>query len=134
MGVVRAGAAYFGLVFGAGFLLGAMRTLWIAPRVGERAAELAEIPVMIAVTYFAARWAMRRFAVPAAAGRRLAAGLVAFVLLAAAEVALVAPLRGMRPSEYFASRDPVTGSAFLASLGIVFLMPWVVARPPASKA
>lgn len=133
MRAVRAGAAYFGIVFGVGFLLGTVRTLWIAPRVGERAAELAEMPVMIVVTYFAARWSVRRFAVPAAAARRLAVGLVGFVLLAAAEIALLRPMRGMALSEYFSSQDPVTRSAFLASLVVVLLMP-MVARPPAPKA
>ena len=54
--VVGAGLLYFALTFGAGFLLGPIRILLIEPRVGVRAAELLEIPVMIGVTLLAARW------------------------------------------------------------------------------
>jgi len=34
------GVLYFVLVFGAEFILGPLRVLWVAPRVGERVAEL----------------------------------------------------------------------------------------------
>ena len=37
------GVFYFGLVFGTGFVLGPVRVLWLAPRVGERWAELIEL-------------------------------------------------------------------------------------------
>ena len=36
----KAGVLYFAVVFGAGFALGTIRTLWIVPRVGTRLAEL----------------------------------------------------------------------------------------------
>jgi hypothetical protein len=38
--VLKAGALYFALVFGAGFVLGSIRVLWLVPRIGERTAEL----------------------------------------------------------------------------------------------
>src|SRR6185503_11470140 len=41
-----AGLLYFSGVFAAGFLLGAVRVLWAGPRIGERAAELLEVPLM----------------------------------------------------------------------------------------
>jgi hypothetical protein len=53
MQVVKAGALYFALVFGAGFLLGTIRTLWVVPRVGTRTAELMEMPIMLIVTIVA---------------------------------------------------------------------------------
>ena len=46
----KAGVLYFALVFGAGFVLGTVRTLWIVPRVGARRAELMETPIMLVVT------------------------------------------------------------------------------------
>ena len=51
---MRAAAVYFALVFGAGFLLGPIRVLFLEPRVGLRAAELTELPLMIVAITFAA--------------------------------------------------------------------------------
>jgi hypothetical protein len=50
-----AGALYFALAFGAGFVLGTIRVLWVVPRVGERTAELMETPIMLVVIMLAAR-------------------------------------------------------------------------------
>ena len=58
--VVKAGAVYFAIVFGVGFILGAIRTLWVVPRVGARNAELMEMPIMLVVTILAARWTVLR--------------------------------------------------------------------------
>jgi hypothetical protein len=112
---LRAGAAYFLLVFGAGFLLGPLRLFLLVPRVGERAAELLELPVMIVVIVFAARWVVRRFALPPGLAGRLAVGGLAFVLMLAAEFGLVLTLRGLTLADYFATRDPVSGTAYYAS-------------------
>ena len=55
MQILKAGVIYFAFVFGAGFVLGAIRTLWVVPRVGTRLAELMEAPIMLVVTIIAAR-------------------------------------------------------------------------------
>ena len=57
---LKSGALYFALVFGAGFVLGAVRVLWPVRRFGERVAELMEAPVMLGVTVLAARWVIWR--------------------------------------------------------------------------
>jgi hypothetical protein len=119
---------YFALTFGAGFLLGPLRIFLMVPRVGARAAELAELPVMIIVTWLAARWTIRRFRVPLSTGSRLVMGVVAFALLLAAEFALVLPLRGLTLQQYFATRDPVSSVAYYASLVLLALMPLIVER------
>lgn len=54
--VLKAGLIYFGLVFGAGFILGPLRNLFIVPRFGERIAELIEAPLMLIVIILAAKW------------------------------------------------------------------------------
>jgi hypothetical protein len=54
MPILKAGVLYFALVFGAGFVLGTIRTLWVVPRVGTRMAELIETPIMLVVTIVAA--------------------------------------------------------------------------------
>lgn len=126
--VFKAGAAYFALVFGAGFLLGTVRVLWLVPRVGERAAELVEEPVMLAVIYVAARFLVRRLGVPARAGPRLGMGLAGLALLLAAEFGLVLQLRGLSFADYLAQRDPVAAAVYYAMLAVFALMPLVIAR------
>jgi hypothetical protein len=126
--VVRAGLLYFALAFAAGMTLGPLRILLLVPRLGERAAELLELPVMVGLCWVAARWSARRFGVPATAGPRLAMGGLAAALLLAFEFTLVLRLRGLTPGNYLAQRDPVSGLAYYASVALMALLPWLVAR------
>jgi hypothetical protein len=120
--VLPAALAYFALVFATGFVLGTVRVLWLLPRLGERWAELAELPVMLAASALAARWVVDRFAlVPAE--RRLATGLIAFVLLVGFELTVVLAMRGLTLVDYLASRDPVSGTAYVAALAIFAMLP-----------
>jgi hypothetical protein len=128
MQTLKAGALYFVLVFGTGFVLGTIRTLWIVPRLGTRMAELMETPFMLAVTILAARWIVRRLAMPSVASRRLGMGLVALGLMLVAEFGLVLWLRGLSIKEYFATRDPVSGTVYYVMLGAFAIMPLLVAR------
>jgi hypothetical protein len=111
-----AGVAYFAIAFGAGFALALVRIPFLEPRLGARWAELAELPVMVVVITLAAGWVVRRFAIAPRLPDRLVLGLVAFALMLAAEFGLVLSLRGMTIGEYFATRDPVSGLAYYASL------------------
>lgn len=124
----KAGTAYFGLVFGAGFLLGPLRILLLEPRVGARWAELAELPLMVIVMVLACRWILRRGRLPRAAGPRLGMGAVALAFMLAAEFGLVLALRGITVAEYFATRDPVSGAAYYLSLALFALLPWLSGR------
>ncbi|HUJ18975.1 MAG TPA: hypothetical protein VL197_13410 [Nitrospirota bacterium] len=128
MRTLKAGILYFVLVFGAGFILGPIRVLWLVPRVGVRAAELMEAPIMIAVTILAARWVVRQFEVPAALSARLGVGLLAFGLLIASEVSMVGWLWGMTIRQYLANQDPVSGTVFYLLIAIFGVMPAFVAR------
>ena len=128
MQILKAGVLYFALVFGAGFVLGTIRVLWIVPRFGTRIAELMETPIMFVLTILAARWVARRLAVPPTPSRRLAVGFVALGLLLLAEFTVVLWLRGLTIGEYLASRDPVAGTVYLVMLGVFAVMPLVVAR------
>ena len=51
---------YFALVFDVKFLLGLIRVPFIVPRIGERYAELAEMPLMFVAIYFASRYVLRK--------------------------------------------------------------------------
>jgi hypothetical protein len=124
----KAGAFYFACVFAAGFALGAIRVSLLVPRLGERIAELVEMPVMFLVMLFAARWVVRHFALPLTSGVRLGVGVMALGLLLAAEFSLVLWLQGMTLAQYFATRDPVSGSVYAAMLVMFALMPLLVER------
>lgn len=125
---LKAGAAYFALVFGAGFALGPIRILWAVPRFGVRTAELMEAPIMLVATVLAARWIVRRFAVPPVPSRRLGVGLLALGLMLLAELTFALRLRGLTVAGYLASRDPVSGTVYFAMLGLFAVMPLFVAR------
>lgn len=125
---LKAGLLYFTLVFGAGFVLGPIRILWAVPRFGARMAELMEMPIMLVVTIASARWIVRRLAVPPTTSSRLGMGFVALALLVVAEFTLVLWLRGLSLSEYFASQDPVSGTAYYLMFGLFAITPLFVAR------
>jgi hypothetical protein len=126
MQVVKAGVLYFALVFAVGFVLGAIRTVWVVPRVGTRTAELMEMPIMLAVTIVAARWIVLRLAVPIMWSARLEMGCMALVLMLIAEFGFVLWLRGLSIREYLATRDPVAGAAYYLLLIVFAIMPRIV--------
>lgn len=128
MQILKAGVIYFALVFAAGFAFGTARTLWVVPRLGERRAELSEMPLMLVVTILAARWTVRRFDLPATFSTRIGVGLIALALLLVAEFSVVFWLRGLTLDQYIASRDPVSGTAYLVMLAVFAMMPLLVAR------
>jgi hypothetical protein len=125
---IVAGLTYFALVFGAGFVLGALRVTLVVPRLGVRYAELLEMPLMLIVIVSAARWVVRRFELPAAPLPRLRVGIAALALLVVAELLLSVALTGRTISEYVASRDPVSGTVYLLMLVFFAAMPALVLR------
>jgi len=128
MQILKAGALYFALVFGAGFVLGTIRTLWIVPRFGARTAELMEMPIMFVIIVLAAPWVARHLHVPCTVATRLGVGLIALAFLLTMEFTVVLWLRGLTISEYIQQRDPVSGIVYIIMLGVFAVMPILVAR------
>ena len=126
--IFKAGVLYFALVFGAGFVLGTVRTMWVVPRVGTRTAELMEMPVMLVVTIVAARWIILHLLVPSVSSARLGMGGIALGLLLVAEFGLVRLVRGLSIRKYFATRDRVSGTVYYVLLVVFAVMPLFVAR------
>jgi dipeptide/tripeptide permease len=83
-----AGAAYFAIVFAAGFVLGALRVALVAPLVGETSAVVVELPVILTASWIACGWCVRRFDVAETVAPRLLMGAIAFALLMLAELCL----------------------------------------------
>jgi hypothetical protein len=130
MRVIQAGVAYFGLVFAAGFLLGTVRVVVLVPHLGVRVAELLEMPLLFVVILLAARLVVRRFALPRASLVRLRVGVLALGLMLVAELSLASALRGQSPGQWLAGRDPVSGSVYLAMLGVFAAMPPFISPDP----
>lgn len=125
---IIAGVSYFAVVFGAGFILGPIRILLIVPRVGERAAELMEAPLMLIVMVIAARWIVRRFDLTSSRIDRVVVGLLAIVLGLLFEFTLVLKFRGLTLTDYLRTRDPVSGMVYYLILGLFAIMPLLFNR------
>ena len=78
---LKAGAIYFAIVYLAGFVLGTVRVLLLAPRIGELSAILLETPIMLSASWIASCWCTERFVVPPEFRPRLVMGGAAFTLL-----------------------------------------------------
>lgn len=124
--VLKAGTIYFLIVVGAEFVLEVIRLQVVALHVGERLAEMLEIPNVLLATIIGARWIVDRFTLPPLPGIRLGVGLVALMLLLIAEGTVILPLHGLSVSEYLATRDSVVGVAPLSALGVLTVMPFLV--------
>jgi len=126
---LKAAALYFLLVFSAGFVLGTLRVLLIVPAVGERAAELLEIPLMVAIVAIAARFIVRKYVARIhGPGQWLQIGAIALVCMLSADVGVGVALRGMTVWEALFARDPVSGTAYYLALGFLALAPRLFAR------
>lgn len=125
---LQAAAVYFAIVFSLAFVLGTARTLLVAPRTGDLIAVLIEAPIILLVSWFAARWCTRRLSVPAQAPDRLAMGLAAFSLLMTVEAVLGLALFGRPLAQQFAAFGTPAGTiGLLAQVGFG-LMPLLATR------
>ena len=128
---VKAGFVYFAIVLGSGFVLGAFRVPILVPRIGERWAELAEMPIMAAVIFFAAGYILRRFPQVRTPARSLSSGFLALLLTAAAEVGLATLLQNQTLGDFISSRDKISGAAYIVLLLVFAVMPRLRLSTPA---
>ena len=121
--IIRAAFLYFGLVLGTGFVLGVLRVPLLVPRIGERWAELAEMPLMAAAVFLFAGYVLRRFPEIRLPGQALVVGFLALALSVCAELGLAVALQSQPLGEYLGGRDKVSGSVYLLLLLVFALMP-----------
>ena len=124
----KSAVLYFVIVLSTGFVLGSIRVPFLVPRLGERYAELLEMPIMLVVIVMAARFVVRQFDLPANLSLRMKVGFAALAMSILAELLLAAALQGSSVVQYIASRDPVSGSVYVCVLLLFALMPSVLAR------
>lgn len=126
MQILQAAALYFLVVFGAGFVLGIGRVFMVVPLLGERTAELLEMPLMLLVIVAASRWIVCHRFVNGGWSSALAVGLIAVGMVLVADLAVGMWLRGMSATEVFLDRDPVSGAVYYAALLFFAVMPTII--------
>lgn len=125
--ILQSALVYWAIVFGLGFVLGTIRVLVVVPWLGsDSLAIAAELPVMLAASWFAARWLVRRFGPFSASARALVGGL-AFVLVMVAEAVLAVALFGQTFAAWLASQVRMPGLMGLGAQLLFGLMPLLVA-------
>lgn len=123
-----AGLAYAGLAFAAGFALGVLRVTLIAPRLGETAAVLLELPLMLTLSWLACRWIIARWHVADTIAARVTMGGFALTLLLAAEAVLATLGLGRTLAEHLASYQNLTERLGLAAQILFGLFPLLQRR------
>jgi hypothetical protein len=121
--ILAAGALWFAAMLALGFLLGPLRELVLAPRLGAAGAVAVEAVPMVAAMALLAPWIARRLRVPPTAGARLGMGLLGLLLLVLAETALDRLLRGRGPEMWLERLHTLDGLIGLALLLLFALMP-----------
>ena len=124
MRIFKPAVLYFALVLGTGFVFGTIRVPFLVPRLGERYAELLEMPFMFVAIVLAARYVVRKFALSPPV--RLQVGFAALAMSIVAELLLATVLQGRSLVEFIASRDPVSGSVYIVMLLLFALMPSIL--------
>lgn len=128
MRVFRSACVYALLTFAAGFLLGTIRVLLLAPGLGEPVAVLLELPIMLGVSFLVARWAVARWKVPENIGGRVAMGAIAFAVLMTFEALVSVTLFDNRLSDHLArylqpqAWPGLAAQLFFAAMPVVLLL------------
>lgn len=122
-----AGTVYFLMLFALGFVMGTVRVLMVAPRLGEVAATLLEIPVMLIAAFFLCRWVIQKWRVPRRLDWRWLMVLWFLALLFIFESGLGVLLFGRTLAEQLATLTTAAGvlglSAQLVAAFLPLLMP-----------
>jgi hypothetical protein len=112
---VKAGIGYAVTVFAIGFLLGTVRVLLLAPRVGPTIAVTIETPIILTASWYVSSIWMRRLVVAPEIRTRILVGAVAFVTLMTLEVALSMSLFHRSIGEYVDGLRSLAGMIGLAA-------------------
>lgn len=123
-----AGTVYFGIVFAFGFAFGTVRVLVLVPRFGTLVAVLAELPLIVAVSWLACQRLTNWLAVPRRVLPRLMMGGVAFAMLMMAEAGLSVVVFQQPLSAFVAGWTTLPGALGLAGQVAFGLFPLILSR------
>jgi hypothetical protein len=120
---ILAASLYAAAAFAAGFVLGSLRVLLLAPALGEFAAVALELPVMLTISWVAFGVIAARLHLPHAIGTGLRIGIIAFVLLLLAEFVLGLTLFARAPAAILEGWLSASGLLGLAGQILFALIP-----------
>ena len=120
---LKAGIAYFVVVFAFAFAMGTLRVLVLVPRLGELTAVLIEVPLVVAVSWWVCTRAVARWQVGNAKRDRLLMGAYAFGLLIAVEWTLSVTAFGRTSAQFVQAMFTPAGAIGLAGQVVFGLMP-----------
>ena len=123
MRIAAAATLYFAIVFGAGFLLGAIRVLWLERRVGPIVAVLCEAPFILTFMVAAAHWVPRVVKLQRGPAALVLMGMGALVLQQLADLVVGMGLRGNSPATQLAQFTRPEGKIYALLLLAFALMP-----------
>lgn len=128
MGALTAGFVYATGVFATGCVLGTVRLLLLAPRVGASAAVLLEAPFMLGVSWWLSLKCVRYWAVSAHPGARILMGAAALGILLTEELGLAVLAFGQSPAAYAHSFLELAGAIGLGAQLLFACFPALQAR------
>ncbi|KAF2472746.1 uncharacterized protein BDR25DRAFT_11247 [Lindgomyces ingoldianus] len=120
---------YFALIFTSGLALGCIRVPFLQPILGDRKAQLLEMPVMLVAIAKSAQLIVRRLHPQTSTSHLAAIGFVALVLMLVAEIAGTVFFMGKEWKGWWnwvQDRDAVAGPVYFTLLAVFAAMPvWV---------
>jgi hypothetical protein len=131
MKIVAAAFLYSITVFAAGFVFGAIRVLWLEPRIGPLAAVLCESPLLLVAMAFAARWVPKLLRLRRDLASLGAMGLGALAVQQVIDLTVGFYVRGITPAEQFAHFATAPGLVYAALLVAFVAMPILLNRQTA---
>jgi len=133
LNAIKAGGAYFVLAFLCGFVLGALRVIIVAPRIGSMAALLLEAPIILVISWIWCLWCLRRFQVGSDLVTRSLMGGTAFALLQAAELCVSVLVFSRSVAEHLAGYASLPGATGLVAQIVFAVFPILITPGQASR-
>lgn len=121
--VLIAAVIYVLLVFLVGFVLGTIRVLLLLPMIGQLAATLVELPMILALSWFVCAWTCQELRVSRRLPARLGMGAMAFAFLMILEIGIGILMFGRTPQEQFLAYRQLHASLGLAAQVAFALFP-----------
>lgn len=121
-------STYFVALFCLGFILGTIRVLLVAPRLGVLSATLLEVPIMLTAAFFLCRWTIGRWLVPPTLSARGVMALWFLVLLALFEALVGVALFGRTLTGTWSGLANPAGLIGLTAQSIAALLPLFIGR------